>query len=165
MARLKYDENTFPLLAEKNAREGFNDEQNAKALGITTSTFYDYQLKYSEFLDAIKRGKQPVVIKVENKLLDRALGFEYKERTVEYNAPIGNESPTIKSVKEVTKYALPDVTAIMSFLNNKARSEYKRNWDKEGAPPPETPELPNIDKLSNKEVDRLYEIEKANGNV
>ena len=56
MAKSKYDKDTFPLLAEGFAREGLNDEQIAEKLGITTTPYYNYQIKYEEFREAIKRG-------------------------------------------------------------------------------------------------------------
>ena len=59
------------------------DEQIAARIGITTSTLYDWKNKYSEFSEALKRGKEVVDIEVENALLKRALGYDYTEERVE----------------------------------------------------------------------------------
>ena len=58
MAKTKYKPDTFPLLAEKYARDGLNDHQIACNLGISTATFYAYQNKYREFEEAVKRHIQ-----------------------------------------------------------------------------------------------------------
>ena len=36
------------------------DAEIAAKLGISNGSFYEYQKRYPEFLDAIKRGKVPV---------------------------------------------------------------------------------------------------------
>lgn len=167
MARkTKYDENTFPLLAEKNARDGLNDEQNAQNLGISIAVFYDYQNKYPEFQDAIKKGKTPVTIQVENSLIKKAIGYEYVEETIEYYPPKDNDPSNkalkVKSVKRTKKYYPPDTASMFGYLYNKARNEYKRNWDKLDVPiEPTNTKLPDLDKLTPKEVEELYEREKG----
>lgn len=61
------------ILVEGWARDGLSDEQIANNLGIATSTLYDYKNKHSEFLEAIKKGKEVVDFEVENALLKSAL--------------------------------------------------------------------------------------------
>jgi len=73
MAKEKYDPETFPLLAEGYARDGLTDLQIAEKLGISKNTFYIYVKKYSDFRDALKRGKAPVDQMVENALFKKAL--------------------------------------------------------------------------------------------
>lgn len=74
MARSKYKKD-FPQRAMEYAQTGLNDEQIAKKLGISLTSFYSYQEKYPEFLKAIKRGKTSPDIEVENALFKRATGF------------------------------------------------------------------------------------------
>lgn len=112
-----YDKNTFPLLAEQFAREGKTDIQIAKSLGINKDTYYNYQKKYPEFLDAIKRGKKPVDVEVENQLLKRALGYEYTEEQREIE--MVNGEPIIKKIKSIKKHISPDVGAIAFWLKNR----------------------------------------------
>lgn len=52
-------------------------------MGISTSTLYGWKKKYSEFSEALKRGKEIIDREVENALLKRALGYEYEEITQE----------------------------------------------------------------------------------
>jgi hypothetical protein len=113
LSKGKYNEN-FPILAEGFAREGLNDEQIAQKLGISTATYYNYQKKHLEFLEAIARGKAPVDTKVENALLKRCLGFEVRERHLETDGDGEIVKQTVK-----TKTFEPDVNAIKFWLVNR----------------------------------------------
>ena len=118
-----YDPNTFPLLAEKYARQGLSDTQIAANLGIVVGTFYKYQNEHIEFKEAIKRGKKPVDIEVENKLLKRALGYQYTEEQREIEMIDGQ--PVIKKIKTTTKEVAPDVGAIAFWLKNRNPNDWK----------------------------------------
>lgn len=77
MAKGKYEK--WPkeenlLLLEGWARDGLTDEQIAKNIGITVSTFYEWKKKYSEISESLKKGKEVVDYEVENALLSSALG-------------------------------------------------------------------------------------------
>lgn len=61
------------ILVEGWAREGLTNEQIADNLGINQDTFYTYKKKYSEFSEALKKGKEIVDFEVENALLKSAL--------------------------------------------------------------------------------------------
>lgn len=61
------------LLLEGWARDGLTDEQIAKNIGITVSTFYEWKKKYSEISESLKKGKAVVDYQVENALLSSAL--------------------------------------------------------------------------------------------
>ena len=63
------------------ARDGLTNEQIAQNIGIKQSTLYDWQKKYSEISEALKRGKDIIDRQVENALLKRALGYQYTEKT------------------------------------------------------------------------------------
>lgn len=75
MAKGKYQEWLTPdglLLLEGWARDGLTDEQIADKMHIGMSTFYRWQQEYQEIRDALKRGKAPVDIEIENVLLEKA---------------------------------------------------------------------------------------------
>ena len=97
------------MLLEAWARNGLTDEQIAEKMGIRSSTFYDWKNKYSEISEALKRGKEVVDTLVENALLKRALGYEYKEVTREVGV----------ITKVVTKHMPPDTTAQIFWLKNR----------------------------------------------
>ena len=111
--RPKYNDD-FPILAEGYARDGLSDEQIAAKLGIGTSTYYKYQQQYLEFREALRRGKGPVDMRVENALLKRALGYEIAERQVDTDGD-GN---VIKQ-RVVHKEMAPDVVAEKFWLANR----------------------------------------------
>ena len=124
MAKQKYDPNTFPLLAEQYAREGLIDTEIAEKLGISTASFYLYQNKNLEFLEAIKRGKAPVDVRVENALLKRAEGFTYEEVIKEL---LIQEDGTakVKSIRTVKKVIPPETGAIAFWLKNRQSAKWR----------------------------------------
>ena len=74
MAKSKWKDIKEKLtLIEGWAREGLTDEQIANNLDISTSTFYEYKNKYSEFSESLKKGKEIIDFEVENALLKNAL--------------------------------------------------------------------------------------------
>lgn len=74
MAKSKWNDIKDKLtLVEGWTREGLTDEQIANNLDISTSTFYEYKNKYSEFSESLKKGKEIIDFEVENALLKNAL--------------------------------------------------------------------------------------------
>src|SRR5690554_4367555 len=73
------------------ARDGLTDEQIAHNIGIAVGTLYDWKNRFSEFSEALKKGKEVVDIQVENALLKRALGYEYEETKVMVMLTVKNE--------------------------------------------------------------------------
>ena len=138
MAKGKYNPDTFPLLVEDMARQGATDVEIARALGIGLTSFYAYARRHAPFAEALKRGKRPVDVQVENTLLKRALGFTYDEVTSE-RQQIGHAedgSPVMGMVvtKRVVKHVVPDVTAQIFWLKNRRPDRWrdKREIEVEG---------------------------------
>lgn len=131
-----YNADNFPLFAEGYARNGLNDIQIAEKLGVSLATYYNYQIKYVEFLEAIKRGKKPVDTEVENSLLKRALGYDYEEKSTEVE--IGKDGkPTPTKIKTTKKHIPGDVGAMAFWLKNRKSSDWRDKrelglTDKEG---------------------------------
>lgn len=99
------------------AREGLTDAQIAVKMGISEASLYNYQAKFVEILEALKRGKAPVDNDVENALLKRALGYEYEEVTTEvFDMPDGSQR---KHIKKTRKMVVPDTTAQIFWLKNR----------------------------------------------
>lgn len=55
------------------ARDGLTNEQIAHNMGISAATLYEWQSKYVEISDALKKGKEVVDYEVENALLTAAM--------------------------------------------------------------------------------------------
>ena len=154
--KLKYRPD-WPLLAQGYARDGFTDAQIAEKLGMARSTFYLYLKQFSDFSDALKEGKKPVDIEIENLLLKRARGFEYEETHAEY-VP-GDETDDdpqpaarIVKIKKIKKLVIPDITAQIFWLKNRMPEKYRDSKAIDITPPltaifppdflPDLPDLP-----------------------
>ena len=106
MAETKYDEN-FPERAMDFASEGMTDSQIAYQLGIPRSTFYNYKQQHSRFAEAIEVGRDVIDSRVENRLLELALG----NYTITIHVT-DHEGRTRTTVKD----AIPNLKAIQYWL-------------------------------------------------
>lgn len=109
----KYDPKIHPVIARSFIASGYSQQKCADEMGISMTTLMNWRKVYPEFDDAIAHGQTTVIARVERALLDRALGFEYEEKSVE---TCENEDGTSTKTKVVTKSALPDVVAQKAFL-------------------------------------------------
>lgn len=123
--KCKYDEYVKPMLQqiESWARSGATEDEICTALGIAKSTFYEYKNKYSELSNALRAGRQCVVLDIKAALLKKAMGFEYEEKR---GVKKGGELVTTEVYK---RYSPPDPTAATMLLRN-----YDPEWrDKDTA--------------------------------
>ena len=107
------------LTIEGWAREGLLDKDIIAKIGVSTGTFYEWLVRFPEIREALKKGKAPVDVQVENALLKRALGYEYDEKTIEKN-DMGEEKTKI-----VRRYMAPDVTAQIFWLKNRRPDRWR----------------------------------------
>lgn len=128
IAKSKYETDVKPRLVEIEAwkRDGLTDEQIFKNLGISRDTFYKYKEKYTDFSDALKKGKEVADIEVENALFKRAIGYKYKEVIKEVKEIDGKKTTYIK---EVVKEMPGDVGAQIFWLKNRKSSKWKDKQD------------------------------------
>lgn len=92
-------------------------------MGIAYSTLRDWRDKFPALSAALKRGKAPVDIEVENALLKRARGYEYEETTTEIvEWPDGT---TRKHIKKTTKHVIPDTLAQIYWLKNRRPDKWR----------------------------------------
>lgn len=131
IAKGKYEQWLLPeglLQLEAWARDGLTDEQIASNMGIGVRTLYEYKQRYPHILQALKRGKEVVDIQVENALLKRALGYQYKEvKTEEYETENGPVKRTTTTIKEV----VPDTTAQIFWLKNRSPKKWREKHNVE----------------------------------
>jgi hypothetical protein len=97
------------------ARDGLTNDQIAENIGIAVKTLYEWQKKYSEFCDVLKRGKEVIDRQVENALLKTALGFEYEEETVTNKGDV----VTVRKVQH------PNTTALIFWLKNRKPEQWR----------------------------------------
>jgi hypothetical protein len=121
-ARGKYDED-FPLLVQGYARRGLTDKAICECLRISQDTFYQYIKRYPEFSEALKKGRAPIDIEVENALLKNALGFEYEEVHTEITK--NGDKQNVKK-KIITKKQPPNLGAQIFWLINRLPELWKQ---------------------------------------
>lgn len=113
------------------ARDGLSDKQIAHNIGITQTTLYEWQKRFPELSEALKKGKEVVDREVENAMLKRALGYEYDEVTQEPVTDKDTGVTEMRVTKRVTKQIVPDVTAQIFWLKNRKPEEFRDKRDVE----------------------------------
>lgn len=123
MSKLKYDPETFPILAEGYARDGLLDKHIWENLNLSKQTYYNYQKKYPEFREALRRGRGPVNIHVENALLKSCLGHTItstKKVLKRKDGKILHEEVT-----KTTHYFPPNVDACKFWLSRRMGEKWR----------------------------------------
>ena len=141
------------LQIKELARHGFKDKEIANFYNVSEASINNYKIKFPEFLETLKRGKDDADNEVIKSLYTRATGYKYIEKHIEYAPPDGEgKDPKIKNIKEIKKVVPPDVVACIFWLKNRRRSEWGDVYGVQH-------ELPfDFDSLTDAELDR--EIKK-----
>lgn len=92
-------------------------------MGVAERTFTEWIARFPAITSALKKGKEPVDIQVENALLKRALGYDYEETTTEIEDLGGGK--TRKHVRKVTKHVPGDTTAQIFWLKNRKPKQWR----------------------------------------
>ena len=105
------------------ARDGFSDQQIAQNIGVSNSTFSEWKLKFPEIVEAIKSGRRPVMVEVEDTFLEKKLkGYFVDEEIVEVTKhPNGEKTEHRKKMK---RWIPPDTTAMIFYLKCKKPQQY-----------------------------------------
>jgi len=128
------------LRIEGWARDGLTDEQIAKNIGITRKTIYEWFNKYSDIRDAVKKGRAPVDVEIENAMAKAARGHFVKVKKpvklrtekrikkinkdgVPYDAGLSVEEHIEYVDEEI--YIPPNVTAQIFWLKNRKPDQWK----------------------------------------
>jgi hypothetical protein len=129
MARGKYHEwltDDGLLRIESWASDGLTNEDISSNMGIHRDTLNTWCKKYSDINDALKKGREPVVRKLENAIVKKALGYEYEETTTEmWVDDDGNKKQKVVRHK---KQNSPDTSALIFLLKNYKPNKY-RNYN------------------------------------
>lgn len=105
------------------ARDGLTNEQIAQNAGIGERTLTEWIARFPAISAALKKGKEPVDIQVENALLKRALGYDYEETITEVEELSGGR--TKKHVRKITKHVPADTTAQIFWLKNRKPKQWR----------------------------------------
>lgn len=108
----------FAQAARKLCELGATDADLAKAFSTTTTTIRNWATTYSEFLGALKLGKEAYDGLVERSLAARAMGYTFD--AVEIKVVEG------RVVKvPVRKHVPPDTTACIFWLKNRRPEQWR----------------------------------------
>ena len=106
-------------LLEGWARAGLTDEQIAEKIGCGVRTLYDWKNRFPQISQALKKGKEIVDIQVENALLKRALGYDYKEQRIEKSDKDGTK------IVQTIRHVPADTTAQIFWLKNRRPDKWR----------------------------------------
>lgn len=118
---------------EQWASEGLTDLELAYKMGIVRTTLAEWKVKVPLISDTIKKGKEKVDRKVEQTLLERAMGGYKIKETKKIIRRLPNGEQDVK-IEEVEKEIPADITAIIFWLKNRMPKEWrdKQNIEVEG---------------------------------
>lgn len=120
------------LIVKSMVRKGWTNDEIADHIGITQSTFYDWQKKHPEFSEVLKEPKEYCVAKVENAVFARATGIE---KTIHEKETVTVEKDGKKTVTTTEKdgvcYYPPDTRAAIFYLTNRAGKDWKQKQQTE----------------------------------
>lgn len=110
----KYDPVRTPQLAEEYASELLTDAQIASKLGISHTTFQDWNKKYPEFSSAIKSGKAVANEKLIASMRKTAEGYYVEEEDTVVQLDQAKQPKCY--TKTVRKRYIPPSTTTQIFL-------------------------------------------------
>ncbi|WP_051623567.1 helix-turn-helix domain-containing protein [Clostridium hydrogeniformans] len=118
-----YKDKIEPYLEEipKWRRNGYTTKQVAERLGISQRTLERHQKKFESLMTALKKGKEELVLELEETLYKKALGYEYWEEK-EY---ISSDGKKKKVKKERIKKLYQSDTALIFALKNLAPHKWR----------------------------------------
>lgn len=115
----KYDECVKPYLKQiaKWKRVGATDEQICEQLSISKTSFYEYQKKYAEFAESLKKGRTELVMDLRGELARIAFKhtLETKKRYIREDIATKHK---IQYTEITTKEVDGDIAAINLLLKN-----------------------------------------------
>lgn len=120
------------LIVKSMVRKGWTNDEIADHIGITQSTFYEWQKKHPEFSEVLKEPKEYCVATVENAVFARATGIE---KTIHEKETVTVEKDGKKTVTTTEKdgvcYYPPDTRAAIFYLTNRAGKDWKHKQQTE----------------------------------
>lgn len=113
------------LLLKGWARDGLTDEEIAKKMGINVATLYRWKDKYCNICEALKKGREPVDVILEDTAFERATQWKtVKEVTRELKFDRESGETKLMVTKEVEKRVPPDSTLLIFLMKNRMKDKY-----------------------------------------
>lgn len=111
-------------------RDGATDEELAKRLHISISTWHRLKRTFPTLKEALKTSKEEADIQVENALFKRAIGFDFEETHSEMR-PDSEGKPKATLVRRVKKHIPADITAAIFWLKNRKPEAWRDKQERE----------------------------------
>lgn len=124
----KWQEWTEPdnlLRIEEWAKLGLGLDQIAHNMGCNVSTLHKWKSEHKEIEEAIKRGKRPADLIVENALFKSACGYDVEETTEELRFNKATHQYEMIVVKKQKKHIPPSNTAQIFWLKNRCPDRWR----------------------------------------
>lgn len=129
-------------------RNGAKDEEIAKKLGISYSTFKQYKNEFSAFSAILKESKEVVDAKVENALLEKTIGGRVMlKRPYKIKKTYFEDGKKVREVEEIVyadyeEYVIPDTTAQIFWLKNRRATQWREKVETDSSASEENKYLP-----------------------
>lgn len=128
----------YNLQSEKLCKLGSTDKELADFFEIAESTLNEWKLKYPEFSESIKKGKELADANVAERLYQRAIGFEHDSEEIKVIPGVrgkvkqneddpeseDEDHPNIVRVP-IRKIYPPDTVAAIFWLKNRQRDKWR----------------------------------------
>lgn len=121
--RIDYDKDYHCLLIEGLLKDGKTEYEAAEIMELSISTFKRWKKNYPEFLNAVKKGKEPVNYKIVNSMINAAIGFEYEE--VKTYLSTDDKGKKVTRIEKTKKYYPPNTEAGKFMLKNRMPESYR----------------------------------------
>lgn len=108
----------FAEQAQKLCELGATDIEIADFFDVSDRTVYRWQLKYPEFCQALKAGKQAADDRVERSLYHKATGYTFEsEKIFQHQGEIVRAS--------TREHVAPDTTSMIFWLKNRRPEQWR----------------------------------------
>jgi len=134
----KYSKKLVESICELLSTDSYTIAEICSLSAISERSFYDWQAKYAEFADAIKRAKKGfddfVIVEAKKSLIKKIRGYtvqEVKSVTVDTKKLDDDGNPIFKEKEKIVtdKYFQPDTAAIIFTLCNRDPDNWKNRQE------------------------------------
>ena len=120
----------FARQAALFCERGATDAEVADLLQIDRATLYRWKLKFPEFCDSLKVGKEPADDRVERSLFHNATGYDYyEEQVVKFKTSVGTED---FEIVKVLRHRAADTTAQIFWSENRRPDTWRERGANDG---------------------------------
>lgn len=125
-AKYDYTDNEFLLEIEGLARDGWDDKQIADKYHLEPTYFSRLKDQYPQLSQALKKGRKPLNIIVENSLYKRAIGLKVKTTVRKWLQNPDGSTTDIEVIQETETELPPDTGAAMAWLKQRKPEQWNK---------------------------------------